>query len=90
MNENLVYFVGPLQRLNANSVDLLVLLESRSLYLLTLYATLMQFFASEHAVLRRLALGTVNQFIVLLPAVSWFYLTFIRKQVCTLKKIAFI
>jgi hypothetical protein len=36
------------------------------------FCDLMQFFASEHAVLRRLALGTVNQFIVLLPAVSTF------------------
>ena len=31
---------------------------------------MLQFFTSEHAVLRRLALGTVNQFIVLLPNVS--------------------
>ncbi|XP_024377334.1 transportin-1 isoform X1 [Physcomitrium patens] len=29
---------------------------------------LLQFFSSEHTVLRRLALGTVNQFIVLLPS----------------------
>lgn len=44
----------------------------------------LQFFTSEHAILRRLALGTVNQFIVLMPTVScvllrivvnnWFFL----------------
>ena len=34
-----------------------------------------QFFSSEHAVLRRHALGTVNQFIVLLPTVSFSFCT---------------